>query len=134
MKRQPLKKTELKELRKFGVLVGTIFVLIGLAPLRKGLAPRQLIVELGAFSVLVAALQPGALRYLHQAWMKIGEVLGWINTRILLTLVFFVILTPIALARRLAGARSMSASARAPHESYMEPAETRDPKHVELQY
>jgi hypothetical protein len=35
-----------------------------------------------------------------KGWMKIAEVLGFINTRILMTLVFFIFLTPFALLQR----------------------------------
>lgn len=34
-------------------------------------------------------------------WDKIAHILGWINTRVLLSLVFFLFLTPIALLRKL---------------------------------
>ncbi len=34
-------------------------------------------------------------------WMKLAEVLGFINSRILLGIVFFIILLPLALVRRL---------------------------------
>jgi hypothetical protein len=42
-----------------------------------------------------------ALRLLYRGWLLIGTVLGWINTRILLFLVFFLLLTPLAFVRRL---------------------------------
>lgn len=35
-----------------------------------------------------------------KGWMKIAEVLGFINTRILMSLVFFIFLTPFALLQR----------------------------------
>jgi hypothetical protein len=41
--------------------------------------------------------------FIHVAWMMIAKVLGFINSRILLTVLFFVILTPIALLMRLLG-------------------------------
>ena len=34
-------------------------------------------------------------------WLKFGEGLGWINSRILLSVIFFVVLTPMALIRKL---------------------------------
>ena len=37
----------------------------------------------------------------QSAWSYITRALGWVNSRILLTLIFFLILTPIALFRRL---------------------------------
>ena len=41
--------------------------------------------------------------YLHLGWMLLAKVLGYINSRILLSIVFFLILTPIALLMRLLG-------------------------------
>jgi hypothetical protein len=39
--------------------------------------------------------------FLHKGWMLIAKVLGFINSRILLTLLFYVLLTPLALVFRL---------------------------------
>lgn len=40
---------------------------------------------------------------LVRAWLGLGQLLGWINTRILLALVFFAVITPLALVFRLVG-------------------------------
>lgn len=34
-------------------------------------------------------------------WMKIAQGLGWVNTRVLLSIVFFLFLTPLALVYRM---------------------------------
>jgi len=39
--------------------------------------------------------------FLWKAWLKIGEILGWIWTRILLTIIFFVIVGPISVLMKL---------------------------------
>lgn len=44
---------------------------------------------------------PAAGDWIVKGWYKLAEVLGWINTRILLSVIFFLLLTPIALVRRL---------------------------------
>jgi hypothetical protein len=41
--------------------------------------------------------------YIHLSWMALAKVLGFINSRIFLTVLFFLILTPIALFMRLFG-------------------------------
>ncbi len=43
------------------------------------------------------------LRFLSSLWKKFAELLGWINTRILLTIIYFLIITPLALVFRLSG-------------------------------
>ncbi len=42
-------------------------------------------------------------KFVYRAWMGLANVLSWVNTRILLGLVFFVLLTPLALWRRMIG-------------------------------
>ena len=46
---------------------------------------------------------PQALKPVYLLWMKIGHALGWINTRIILGLVFFVMFAPVALVLRILG-------------------------------
>jgi len=41
--------------------------------------------------------------FIHLTWMQLAKVLGYINSRILLSVIFFVFLTPIALLMRLLG-------------------------------
>jgi hypothetical protein len=45
----------------------------------------------------LALVYPPALRPLNALWLKIGHVLGWINTRIILGVVFFVVFVPASL-------------------------------------
>jgi hypothetical protein len=40
---------------------------------------------------------------IHRGWLMLAKVLGYINSRILLSIIFFLILTPIALLMRLLG-------------------------------
>lgn len=52
---------------------------------------------IGVLSLMFPFVKEGVL----WLWFKIAEVLGWVNTRILLSLVFFVILLPVARLSRL---------------------------------
>lgn len=51
--------------------------------------------------LLVSLLVYPIARYIYLGWMALADVLGWVNTRILLGVVFFFLLTPLALVRRL---------------------------------
>ncbi|MEM7037002.1 MAG: SxtJ family membrane protein [Bacteroidota bacterium] len=44
---------------------------------------------------------PILAKWIHEGWMGFAKVLGFINSHILLSLIFFLILTPLALARKL---------------------------------
>jgi hypothetical protein len=59
--------------------------------------------SLGGALVLPALVVPRLLGPVERAWMKLAAVLGAVNTRILLTLVYVLVVTPIAWLRRLGG-------------------------------
>jgi len=95
-------KTEIKELRHFGVIVGGIFALIGLWPLVVyGTEARLWAIAVGALLVASAVVFPRVLQPIHRVWMFMGHWLGWINTRILLGILFYGIVTPMGMIRRL---------------------------------
>lgn len=52
---------------------------------------------------IIGFLFGNAGEYIHRSWMALAKVLGYIDSRILLTLLFFIILTPIAFFMRLLG-------------------------------
>ena len=52
---------------------------------------------------ILGILRPGLLLYPYRAWMKLGHILGWVNSRIILGLVFFIVLQPIAFIMRILG-------------------------------
>jgi len=93
------------ELRRFGLLVGGVFGLaLGLAVpfLFHRHYPRWpwfVAVPLLFF----AAVFPPALKIPHRLWTWLGEVLNWINTRIILSVLFFLVLTPIGLVMKALG-------------------------------
>jgi hypothetical protein len=91
-----------KQLREFGlVFAAGLIVMFGL--LLPWLADRPWPlwpwVAAAVFATL-ALVFPPALRPLNALWLKIGHVLGWINTRIILGVMFFVIFLPAGLLLR----------------------------------
>lgn len=97
-----------KELRQFGLMVGGVFIVIGLWPfVFRGEPLRWWAVGPGAILILLGSVLPLALRAIHAGWMWIGHVLGWINTRILLGIVFYGLVTPTGVIFRLMGKNTM---------------------------
>lgn len=100
-----------KALRSFGWLVGA--VLLGIAAFlwwRHDWTPTTatyVLAGLGAALVVLGTLAPVVLRPLYRVWMALALVLGFIMTRVILTLVFYLLVTPIGLALRLFGKDSM---------------------------
>jgi hypothetical protein len=101
--------TEPQQLRSFGFIVATGFAVIGLWPwVFRGHNVRVWSVVLSAFLAIPAAVRPAALRHPFRVWMLIGHCLGWTNTRIILSVLYLVIFTPVSLAMRLIGRDSMA--------------------------
>jgi Saxitoxin biosynthesis operon protein SxtJ len=127
--------TENKQLRSFGLIVGGIFGLIGLWPLvMYGAEPRWWSIFLAALLMGTAAVYPNALFRIHKVWMALGHVLGWVNTRIILGLIFYGVVTPIGLIRRWLGKDAMGKEFRPDLLSYRIPRTPRPPSHLKRQY
>lgn len=100
-------QTDIKQLRSFGLMVGGIFIAIGSWPVLFGQGPRWWSVVLGGLLMLLGGAVPRILDLPFKGWMFIGHALGWVNTRILLSLVFYGLLTPMGLMMRLLGKKTM---------------------------
>jgi hypothetical protein len=93
-----------KELRQFSFLVGGVFSIIGLWPLIfRGDTPHFWVLAIGGGLIFLGLVLPRSLAPVYRGWMVIGHALGWINTRIILGLVFYGMITPMGMAMRLLG-------------------------------
>ena len=94
-----------KQLREFGFLIGFGFpILIGwLIPAIAGHYFRKWTLFIAIPSLIIGVLKPRLLFYPYKGWMALGIALGWINSRIILGLVFLLVLQPIAFIMKLMG-------------------------------
>jgi hypothetical protein len=98
---QPTKKT----LRQFAAVWLVFFMAIG-ALQYWGHGREQLGLVLGALAVTVGGpglLRPVALRWLFVGWIVLAFPIGWLISQLALALVFYGVLTPVALIFRLRG-------------------------------
>jgi hypothetical protein len=63
--------------------------------------------SLGVGLVAAGLLLPAAARAFHAVWMRLAHALGWVNSRILLALLFYMVMTPMGLIQRLVGRDAM---------------------------
>ena len=94
-----------KELRDFGLLIGFGFpTLIGwLVPSLVGHGFRSWTLLVGFLGLFLGLTAPLLLKYPYKGWMKVGNALGWINSHLILGLIFILFLQPIAYTMRLTG-------------------------------
>ena len=94
-----------KQLREFGFLIGFGFpIIIGwIIPSIGGYAFRGWTLWIAIPFLITGILKPSLLFYPFKGWMALGLALGWINSRIILGLVFLLVLQPIALIMKFVG-------------------------------
>jgi hypothetical protein len=126
--------TSVREERGFGLTLGAVGALVTAHALWRGRGAVALgaAVVAGAF-LAVALVAPTLLRGPRREWMRLAHALGWLNTRLLLLVVFFLIMTPIGVVLRLCRWDPLSRRPAAPGWTAY-PARRRDPRHYEKMY
>ena len=96
-------KSTKKDLRNFGLTVGAVLLVLGGLFLwfQKGSYPYLL--SAGLVLILAGLACPGVLLPLQKAWMTLAVMIGWLMTRVILILLFYLALTPINLISKLFG-------------------------------
>jgi len=96
------KKTN-KELRKFGITLAIAFAILGgLLFWRDKPAGPYLFIISGLFLV-TGLIIPRLLSPVEWGWMKIAHALGYVMTRLLLTITFYIMITPIGIVMKILG-------------------------------
>src|SRR5262245_8350669 len=123
-----------RQLRSFGFIVAGGFAVLGILPaFLHGHNVRMWALTLCAALVVPALVRPAILRPFFRVWMLIGHVLGWINTRIILSLLFFIVFVPIAFLMQLTGRDSMLRYSGANVDSYRRQKALRPASHLKHQ-
>ncbi len=89
--------------RTFGLVFAAVFALIGLWPLMGGAPVRPWALGLMAVFTLFAFVRPVALRPLNLLWHRFGMLLHCIVSPLVMGMLFFLTVTPLALIMRALG-------------------------------
>jgi hypothetical protein len=121
--------------RSFGVSVGGVLILIAAYQVWRGrILPAEILGGIGAVLVLFGYTAPKLLKWPSAVWWKFAMVLGYINARVLLTVIFALVLTPVSLAWRLIGRDPLSRKRSAWPGWTAHPARYHDPQHYKRMY
>ena len=96
-------KTKKKDIQSFGITIGIIFLIIAGFLFYKEKEAFQLLLYLASSFICLSFLFPGILKPIYLVWMIFAVILGWFMTRLILSLLFFLVVTPIALVLKLVG-------------------------------
>lgn len=125
-----------QELRKFGLVTGAIVVvLFGL------LLPWIFSFSLPLWPWIFCGIScawglahPGSLFPVYRVWLKFGHILGWINTRIILGIMFYIVFFPAGIIMRLFGKDPMARKLDNNATSYRKISDPLERNHIERPY
>ena len=96
-------KSEKSDLRNFGIIVGIILLIISGFLFWNEKESFQIFLVIGIILFLTAIALPSVLKPVYWIWMIFAIILGWFMTRVILSLLFYVVFTSIGLTLRFFG-------------------------------
>jgi hypothetical protein len=128
--------SSIKRALRFAGGAAIVLGLIGLWLWRRKHHPLagEIVAGAGGALLLAGAAAPSLVLALRAGWLKFAGAVGWINSRILLTVLFFVVITPMALIRRLVGGSPLRWRRGEAASYWRGRDENADPKHHEHPY
>lgn len=91
------------ELKKFGLTIGVVLLIISAYLFYKFHVLSWYFIAPGLFLILSGFLIPMILKPFHKIWMGLAVVLGWFSTRVILSVLFYLVMFPIRLIAKLSG-------------------------------
>ncbi len=92
-----------KDLKNFGLIWATIFLVIGLSPLLKGNDPKNWALIVALVFVLISLFYPSLYQQsrFYPLWIKFGNYIGAINSKIIIFILFYLVFLPIGIILKL---------------------------------
>jgi hypothetical protein len=111
-------KSDRKDLRNFGLAVGSVLFIIGGVLLWRHRPAWPYFLGAGGALILLGLAVPRVLKPLQKAWMALAVVMGWVMTRVILGVLFYLVFTPIGLTARIFGKRFLDLGRKGKKDSY----------------
>ncbi|MCF8373633.1 MAG: hypothetical protein K9H64_18575 [Bacteroidales bacterium] len=96
-------KSEKKDLRNFGLVMAVFFGLLGAWMLWRERDSFVYMFIIAGFFLIGGLALPIILKPLQKAWMTFAVLMGWLMTRVILGILFYLVFTPMGLIARLFG-------------------------------
>lgn len=85
----------------FGILFSSIFLIIGIYPLKSETSIRIWPIVLSVVFITITIIRPNLFTFINKLWIQFGILLGKIISPIVMGLVFFFVVTPIGILVRI---------------------------------
>lgn len=96
-------KGDKSDWKKFGITMGIILAIIGFFLLWKKNNYFEYSFFLAAAFIIPGLILPSVLKPVYKAWMALSVVMGFIMTRVIMFMIFYLIVTPIGLIASITG-------------------------------
>jgi len=96
-------KSGKSELRKFGITMGAVLLLLGGLSLWRGKDYYFYFLWLSGAFIFLALVIPSVLKPINKMWMTLAILMGWVMTRVILSILFYLGITPMGFIARLFG-------------------------------
>jgi hypothetical protein len=96
-------KSEKRDLRNFGLTIGIVLGLLSGLLWWKGKDTYTIFLFISLAFIFFGLFLPSALKLLQKAWMTLAVILGWFMTRIILSILFYLVFSSIGLILRAFG-------------------------------
>ncbi|NQT23122.1 MAG: hypothetical protein HQ579_06775 [Candidatus Omnitrophica bacterium] len=97
-------KSTKKELREFGLTMGIVlFIIVAVMTLLLKKPINYYFVIVATFFIALGLVLPKVLKPLQKGWMTFSIVIGFFMSRVILTILFYLVLTPIGLLMKIFG-------------------------------
>ena len=121
--------------RSFGVSVGVVLCVVAALLVWRGRVARAEVVgAIGAVLLVAGLVAPRVLKYPSAAWWKFSRALGYVNARVILTILFAIVLVPLSLVWRLTGTDPLARRRQRFTGWRPYPERYRDPRHYERMF
>jgi hypothetical protein len=126
-------KESKKDLQKFGLTVGGVLVIIAGLLFYFEKSSAIYFGGIGTFLIIAGLIYPSILKPLNKFWMGLAIVLGFVMSRIILSILFYLILTPISFLAKIFGKQFMKLKFDKSIETYWENRTVIDKKPIDYE-
>ena len=96
-------KSGRKELHEFGLTIGAILVILGGVAVWRGKGVYPYFLGCGLVLIIAGIALPQILKWPQKIWMGFAVILGFFMSRLVLSILFYAVITPIGMIMRLFG-------------------------------
>ncbi len=111
-------KSDKKHLSNFGFTIGIVLGLLSGLLWWKGKDTYLIFLIISVVFILFGLILPAVLKPLQKAWMTLAVIIGWIMTRVILSVLFYIVFTSFGFISKLFGKKFLDIDFKDSRESY----------------